>query len=221
MPAHPAGSPKPETGGAEPPTPPRAGASSQAGGAKEAGGSKPGAGPQAFVVRPVFLLVVGWFMAVAQVLRRHTANMERYHAFLLLPAYQLFYTAFAGAALFALFRAAAQVGADAGRLSCDAFRSELLSRFGFMATPTAVHALLMRLAVVLAVGVVTGAVFAFLARNGALGAPPETVHDYRRLFVRYAVFNLFAGLFGFIVLAPALLPAEGAGAPGAGLADCK
>lgn len=141
-------------------------------------------------VRPVFILVAAWVMATAQVLRKHTATLARYNAFLLLPAYHLFYQAFLTSALFFMYQRHNQSQVESGTMTCDDYDVDTRYRFGFIKNPAAVYQFTLKAVLVFAISTVAGVVVAHMIKNDVGGWRPKTLREYRREFAYYSCANV-------------------------------
>ena len=139
-------------------------------------------------VRPVFILVAAWAMATSQVLRKHTATLTRYNAFLLLPAYHLFYQAFLISALFFMYQRHIEKMIELGAMTCSDYKVDTRSRFGFIKNPTVVYHFTLKALIVFVVSTVAGLVAAHIIKNGEWR--PRSLAEYRRTFAYYSCANI-------------------------------
>lgn len=161
-------------------------------------------------VRPVFILVAAWAMATSQVLRKHTATLTRYNAFLLLPAYHLFYQAFLIAALFFMYQRHIEKMIELGAMTCSDYKIDTRSRFGFIKNPTVVYRFTLKALIVFAVSTVAGLVAAHMIKN-VDGWRPRSLAEYRRTFAYYSCANIglcILGYYAVTLIFTKYLPAE-------------
>ena len=152
-------------------------------------------------VRPVFILVAAWAMATSQVLRKHTATLTRYNAFLLLPAYHLFYQAFLISALFFMYQRHIQGMIEQGAMTCSDYKIDTRSRFGFIKNPTVVYRYTLKGVLIFAVSTIAGLVAAHLIKNDVVdGWRPRSLVEYRRTFAYYSCANIGVCLLSYYAI---------------------
>lgn len=135
--------------------------------------------------RPLFFLLLGWFLGTAQVLKRHTTDHTKFVPFYLIPAYHLFYQAWVASALF-------YVSLEANRDN-PAF-AEKASLIWFFGNREDSITLLRTWIVIAVASVFSGSVMMFLVRRVFR---PEDVKSYRQLVLWYSVYYLFQTLVAF------------------------
>ena len=132
-------------------------------------------------VRPILLIVIGWFMGTHQMIRKHS-NAATSELLLLHPAYCFFYTMFAGAVFVLLFQKDDKQGnADIS--------------FGFLADPANARGFFVRAVAVLAAQTLAAYVYAWLHRPKT--EKIKNAKDMRAFVARYAFYSLAAGIAAF------------------------
>lgn len=137
------------------------------------------------LVRPVFLMIVGWYLATRRMLLKHSDGLQP-GVVMMHPAYAFFYTMFAGIVFVLLFQ----------KDSVDAN-----DNFGFLSDPASARRFFVRAAAVCAAQTLTAYLYAWFHR-------PKTdkiknAKDMRSFVARYALYSLVAGIaaIGIMVLA--------------------
>lgn len=162
-------------------------------------------------VRPVFILVTAWVMATAQVLKKHTATVVRYNAFLLLPAYHVFYQGFLISSLFFLYHRHRQALLESQTMDCSDYKMETRMRFGFIKNPTIVERFIKKTLIIFAISMIAGVVAAYLVKNDLNGWRPKNLAEYRRVFAYYSIANIGLCLLAYFAITEVFMlrvPAE-------------
>lgn len=151
-------------------------------------------------VRPVFIMVVAWVMATSQILKKHTATLVRYNAFVLLPAYHLFYQSFVIGAMFFVYQRHNQKGIDLGQMKCNDYKMDTYSKFGFIKNPTIVYRYTMKMSIIFLVSMVFSIVFSYLVKNDVWGTRPSSLDEYRKLVARYSAAYIGISMLMYFIL---------------------
>lgn len=151
-------------------------------------------------VRPVFVLVAAWVMATAQVLRKHTATLARYNAFVLLPAYHIFYQGFLISALFFVSQRHNREAIESGAMTRGRYAAETDVAFGFVKDPEAAKLFVLKAVIVFTVSGVAGIVAAFVVKNNVNNWRPNSLKEYRRVFTYYSAVNIAVCLLTYFIV---------------------
>lgn len=155
-------------------------------------------------IRPIFILVAGWIMATAQTIRKHTNSIVRYDAFIMLPAYHVFYQAFIISALFYVRQYDLQKDVESGSLEMDEYRKDIDEMFGFVNNGKLTERYLIVSATVFAISLLFGVISAYLIKNNVGGWRPKTIKEYRHVFSIYSFANIGVCLLTFFVITASL-----------------
>lgn len=178
---------------------------------------------QTFIpMRPIFLLIVGWFMATAQVLKRHSSDVERYTPFFFLPAYHIFYQLWTVSALFFIYLSANRKSLREGTVSCADFRDQTSAEWFFKVDLT-MYRYTKTMLYIFLLSMVSGIVIVYITRRIVR---PQTTKEYRQLLLGYSIYYLFqtllayftsVGLYSFVApeeeLDPPHCPVSGSAGP--------
>eukprot|EP00873_Tetraselmis_striata_P026988 jgi/Tetstr1/447252/TSEL_034689.t1 len=162
-------------------------------------------------VRPVFIMVTGWVMATSQILKKHTSTLVRYNAFVLLPAYHLFYQSFVIAAMFFVYQRHNQQAMEMEQMTCNDYKMDTMSKFGFIKNPTIVYRYAIKMSTVFVVSMVFAILFSYIVKNDVWNWRPRNLDEYRKLFSIYSAAYLGMAIIMYFVLTSILtdkIPAE-------------
>lgn len=136
------------------------------------------------VYRPYFFLVAGWIMSTAQVLRKHTMNMARYDAFVMIPAYHVFYQFFLASTMYMLFHrhnSSYIYDENADATKCNEYYISTMNRFGFLKDETYVYNFTLKLAILFVFQTLAAVLFIHLFRS-----KPKDLRTYRKHVIYYS-----------------------------------
>ena len=161
------------------------------------------------LVRPLFLVTVGWYMATRRMLKRHSGGTQP-GVVLLHPAYAFFYTMFTGAVFVLLF----QHKDKRSTRSCEEYFRDTSNNFGFITDAfvdasgeilSVANVFLIRVTAVALAQTLTAYIYAWLHRpkTGKIKTP----QDMETFLIMYSVYAFVAGMiaFGLTVIADILL----------------
>ena len=138
-------------------------------------------------------------MATSQVLRKHTASLVRYNAFLLLPAYHIFYQGFLISALFSISHRHTQRDRESGHIMCVDYKIETRAKFGFIKNPDVVKRFTIVSCINFFVSLACGIVAAYIIKNDVRSWRPKNLREYRATFARYSTLNIGVCLLVYFV----------------------
>jgi hypothetical protein len=147
------------------------------------------------LIRPVLIMVLAWFLATRQMLRRH-AEAPQAGLLLLHPAYSFFYTIFVSAGfLLAFHEYDRRLPADPAT-KCEEYHNEIFDKFGFITQDTAKGSFrsanfLMRLLVIYAVNTAIAIGYGFYIKRVS---KEETAHGFKKHIFFYSAITLGTSL---------------------------
>ena len=155
------------------------------------------------VARPLLLMVIGWYMATRQMIRKHSEDV-RSALLLLHPAYCFFYTMFAAAAFVLVYQEWDRRQGDA---ECSEYFYDTHDKFGFLvdsfrndgSTVFPAGSFLFRMAAVLVAQTAVAFGFAWDLRRRS--AKLKDIKTFRVWIFRYSVTALAVGLSVFVMIA--------------------
>ena len=150
-------------------------------------------------IRPVFIIIAAWVMATSQVLRKHTASLVQYNAFLLLPAYHVFYQGLLISALFSISHRHTQRERESGAMRCVDYKIETRAKFGFIKNPDVVKRFTITSLLIFFVSLLFGVIAAYLIKNDVRSWRPKNLREYRATFARYSTLNIGVCLLVYFV----------------------
>lgn len=151
-------------------------------------------------IRPIFILVAGWVMATAQTIRKHTNSIFGYDAFVMLPAYHLFYQVFIISALFYIYKYDIENEVEKGIIQSDEYIARVDEMFGFFSNENLVQIYLLVSGIVFVTSILSGVLAAYLIKNNVMGWRPTNLPEYRQTFSIYSAVNIGICLVTFFVI---------------------
>jgi hypothetical protein len=154
-------------------------------------------------VRPILLIVIGWFMGTHQMIRKHS-NAATSELLLLHPAYCFFYTMFAGAAFVLVYQEWDRRQDDADVPSkCSDYFYDTYDKFGFIADAfgggdRVMSVFLLRMGAVFATQLVVAFGFAWELRRRT--AKLKDAKTFRVWIFRYSITALALGMCAYVML---------------------
>nr|WRJ69548.1 hypothetical protein TetV2_00099 [Oceanusvirus sp.] len=178
------------------------------------------------LIRPILVMVIAWFMATKQMIRRH-AEVPQPGVLLLQPAYMFFYTIFVSAGfLLAFHEHDRRLPADPAT-KCEDYHNEVFDKFGFITQDTARGSFrsanfLMRILIIYAINTVVAIGYGFYVKR--MSKEELTTHGFKKHIFLFSTITLGSSLliYGLMFLAT-LIYARQSGhenAPDAAAAGC-
>jgi len=151
-------------------------------------------------IRPIFILVAAWVMATAQTIRKHTNSILRYDAFVMLPAYHIFYQIFIISSLFYIYQYDIHKDVENGTIEFDNYKDSVNENFGFILNESSVQVYLLILGVIFGISLLSGILAAYIIKNNVRGWRPKSLPEYRKIFSIYSAINLGLCIITFFVM---------------------
>lgn len=167
-------------------------------------------------IRPLLLMVIGWFMGTRQMIRKHTDSAHA-SLILLLPAYYFFYTMYAAAAFVLVYQEFdRREGPAEGAIKCTDYFYDVYDKFGYIADSYEhgsdrevfrFNNFLFRMLAIAAAQLVAGFVVAWAHRPST--GRVTTLKELRELALLYSVGSLALGVAVFVAVTLVLPRDEG------------